>query len=442
MTLLKKKDDLLYWSLVALILYMPFHYYLCELLISFTNIDNIVRDGVILFLTALVFFKRESFTKLQCILVTASGIMLAGLGLTSAILNRCFPILNILRTYLIPLLIFFVSRSVSMTKERFSRLNLFLFAELAIVAIYGFFQAFFLTDDFLIALGYPNDGEYLDYTFYISYYWGHQRALGTFVSANICGVILSIGLCALLYTDRSHSFRWYYIWGLLLMIGLVTTFSRSSWLGFAGATGFCLLLRKSWTRLSKKTIKRAGILVLTAGILLLLDWVVFDSLVLKMFLSQTLRTFTGTDPSANAHADHLLTPPELPLFPEQTDGSLPLWLTQFGKNGPMAAEFIANPTKVESSYYLMCYEVGIVGTLIYFAPYINTIVQTIRNRKAYPYFVPAAVVITVLVSYVFLPNVQTFEIPFYCFMFMGLYENASVRALYQTDPTFQEDQTI
>lgn len=434
MTLLKKRNDILYWGLAALVFYMPLHYYLCELLISGTNIDNILRDGVILFLAALVLFQKESFTKLQCILITASCAMLTVLGVVSAVLNRIIPILNILRTYLVPMLIFFVCRSVHLTKARFTQLNLLLMAELAIVAIYGFIQAFFLTDDFLIMLGYPNDGKYLDYTFYISYFWGHQRGLGTFVSPNICGVILSIGLCSLLYTDRNRSFRWYYIWGTLLMVGLITTFSRSSWLGFAAATGFYWVISKSWTRISKKTINRVAAVVLTAGIFLLLDWLIFDSLVLKMFLSQTLRTFTGTDPSANAHAEHLMSPPTATPSPDQDTASPLSFLMHFGLNGPMAAEFVDNPTKVESSYYLMNYEVGILGCLVYFAPYITVILQTAINRKTYPYFVPAAVSIVVLVSYVFLPNVQTFEIPFYCFMFMGLYYNTSVQALYQRTP--------
>lgn len=102
----------------------------------------------------------------------------------------------------------------------------------------------------------------------------------------------------------------------------------------------------------------------------------------------------------------------------------------FGLNGPMAEEFITNPTKVESSFYLMKYELGSLGALLYFSPYFAIIIKTVFNRKHYPYFVPAAVSIAILTSYIFLPNVQTFEVPFYCFLFMGLYENPSVKQLY------------
>lgn len=430
--LAKKRDDILYWGLAALILYMPLHYYLCELLISGTNLDNVARDAVILMLCALVFFRKECFSSLLSIFVLVSCGVLTCFGVVSAVLNRSFPVLNILRTYLVPMLMFFICRSIRITKERFERLNLFLMIELAIVAFYGFIQAFFLTDDFLMLIGYPHNGDYMDYTYYISFYWGYQRTVGTFVGPNICGAILAVGMCSLLFADRSCPFKWYYIWGSLFMTGLITTFSRSSWLGFAAATGFFVLLRKSWTRLTKKTLGRIGLVILAVAIFLVLDYLILDSLVLRMFLSQTLRTFTNEDPSANAHMEHLTSPPVI-TTPEVPDESVPsalAFLMNFGTNGPLAAEIMPNATKVESSYYLMQYELGLIGALVYYAPYVLLIVQTVINRKRCTCYVPAAVCIAIMVSYVFLPNVQTFEIPFYCFMFMGFYDNPSVKELY------------
>lgn len=440
MALVKKKDDILYWGIAGLVLYMPLHYYLCELLLSGTNWDNIARDAVIFLLVAMVFFRRSTFTGLQSVLVLAGAALIAVLGIVSTVCNQVMPILNIMRTYLVPMLIFFVSKSVSLTRERFARLNLFLITELAVVALYGFIQAFFLTDDFLILLGYPNNGQHLSSTsFYISYFHGYQRTVGTFISPNIFGAIATVALCTLLFADRSRSFCWRYAWGTLLMVGLVTSYSRSAWVGFAAATCFYILISKAWTRLSKKTVRRGLLVVLTAAGFFLFDQLVLNGLCLRMLLSTVFRTFNGEDPSAGTHMDHILAPPPVQTpdieIGEESGSQLGMFL-HFGMNGPMANEFLDNATNVESSLYLMVYEMGVVGAVLYFAPYITVILQTIYNRKRYPYFVPAAVSITVLISYLFLPNVQTFEIPFYCFLFMGLYANPTVKALFT--PSGQE----
>ena len=290
---------------------------------------------------------------------------------------------------------------------------------------------------------------------------GYQRSTGTFVSPNICGIIVAIASCALLYTDPKDSFRRKYVWGTLLIGGLLTTFSRSSMLGFAVATGFCILMAQSWRRLSRRTVKRCLLIVATVAAGLILDQILLDGLFIRMFLSTVIRTFNGEDFSANVHLRHLFSPPiQDPLMAETipmvTDPTGPGILVtepsmtpavpgtdkghmgaalleifgRFGKNGPMAEEFLEAPYKVESSFYLMRHELGTFGALVYFAPYLAVILQTILCRRQYPYFVPAAVSAAVLVSYVFLPNVQTFEVPFYCFLFMGLYCNPSVKKLF------------
>jgi len=435
MTLAQKKHNVLYWGLVVLILYMPLHYYLCELLLSGTNADNILRDLLIIALTGLVLCSKDAFPKPTGILVAFSCAVLAVFGVVSAILNHCFPILNVLRTYLVPLMIFFVCAGVRLDAERFRRLNTFLAVELAIVAAYGFFQAFFLTDDFLIMLGYDStDGYLTSNSFYISHFFGYQRSVGTFVSPNICGIILAMALCSLLFTDHSRSFRWKYVWGTLLVGGLLATFSRSAMVGFAVATGFYLLISQAWKRLSRNSVKRCVLILVTIAVALLLDQLFLDGLFLRMFLSTIFRTFNGEDPSANAHKEHLSSPPSSLGATAQAGTGIFSFLTRFGLNGPMAEEYLTHPRKIESSYYLMTYELGIIGTLVYYAPYVMVILQTIRNRKHYPYYAPAAVSLAVLASYIFLPNVQTFEVPFYCFLFLGLYCNPSVKELYRVPP--------
>lgn len=439
MKLRSNKGNILYWGLVALVAYMPLHFFICELLLRNTGIDNICRDFLIIALTGLVFFNKESFSDFLCILIGAVCVMLACFGILSFFWNGYMPILNILRTYLVPILIFFVCRSVPLTKERFQRLNTLLVTELAIIALYGYIQAFVLTDDFLLQIGYPsNNGQLAGYSYYIAHFFGYQRSVGTFVSPNICGIILAIAFCVLMFTDDRDNFRWKYILGTALVIGLIATFSRSAMLGVAVGTGLCMLLRKSWTRITKKTFRRALLVLLTIGAFLLMDQLIWDGLCRRMLLSTIFRTFTGEDPSANAHKEHLIAPPVATPPSQQTDS----FSISFGMNGPMAEEFLPNPKKVESALYLMVYELGLGGAILYFLPYMLLVVRTILNRKRYPYFAPAAVNIAVLTSYVFLPNVQTFEVPFYCFMFMGLYCNHSVKKLYCKPEDIQEDITV
>lgn len=221
----RKKDDLLYWGLFGLILYMPLHYYLCELLLRGTGLDNILRDVLIIAMLALVFFTKGISFKPVSALVTISCVVLTILGVLSAALNRMFPILNVLRTYLVPMLIFYVCADVQMDEKRFSRLHKVLIGELAVIAVYGFVQAFFLGDDFLMMLGYANNGEALSSTsFYIAYFFGHQRSTGTFASPNLCGIILTIAITALLYTNPKENFARKYVLGTMLILGLLATF--------------------------------------------------------------------------------------------------------------------------------------------------------------------------------------------------------------------------
>ena len=427
MTLIKKKDDILYWGLLGLILYMPLHFYLCELLISGTGIDNILRDVVIIALAGFAFFTAKQKSKPMWLLVAACCLFLGIIGCVSALGHKTFGILNVLRTYLVPILIFYVCSSVDLSRERFSRINNALAIGLAVIAVYGFLQAFFLGDDVLIALGYDGkDGFLTSPSFYISHFFGQQRSVGTFVSPNICGIILAAALCALLLTDREKPFRQKFILGAMLMIGLLSTYSRSAMVGFAAAVGFYWLITAIWKRINKQTLRRIGLIALASVIFLVLDQLILKGMFVKMLLSTFFRTFNGEDPSANTHLEHLLKP-----TPDDA-GATPGFFLNFGMNGPMAVEY-TSATLVESSFLLMKNELGILGSILFFAPYVAVIALTVRNRKAYPYFTPAAVCIAVLVSYVFLPNVQTFEVPFYCFLFMGLYCNPSVKALYRPE---------
>lgn len=460
----QKKENILYWGLVGLVLYMPFHLYLCELLISFTQLDNILRDGVIMLLFALVAFSLDTYRSPLSISVAVSALLLAGMGVISAFYHKQMPILNVLRTYLVPMLIFFVARQAKMDTGRFQRLTRFFVVELAIVGIYGYFQAFFLGDDFLLRLGYEGKEGYLTSTsFYIAYFFGFQRSTGTFISPNICGIVLAMALCVLLFTKKDLTFRRGVLPAACLTLGLGATFSRSAILGAACGLCFGLLMIRFWQHITKKRICNGLVVLGVVAAFLIMDYFVFESLFLRMLLSSMLRVFSGEDPSANTHMQHLFNPPTVSTIgatipsieattssieatisatvPTVTVGTttpvLPTkqWIPTFGFNGPMAQEFVQNAYMVESSYLLIIGELGSLGAIVYFIPYVLLLVLTVLRRKEYPYFAPATAVLAALVSFVFLPNVQNFEVLFYVFLLMGLYDNPSIRAQYARNNT-------
>ena len=460
----QKKENILYWGLVGLVLYMPLHLYLCELLISFTQLDNLLRDGVIMLLFALVAFSVKTYRSPLSVSVAVSALLMAGMGVASAFYHKLLPILNILRTYLVPMLIFFVARRAKMDSARLLRLTRLMVAELAIIGFYGYFQAFFLGDDFLLWLGYEGNEGYLASTsFYIAYFFGFQRSTGTFISPNICGIILAVALCVLLFTRKDLTFRRGVLPAACLTLGLGATFSRSAILGAACGLFFGLLMIKFWRHITKKRICNGLVVLGIVVAFLVFDYFAFESLFVRMLLSSMLRVISGEDPSANTHMQHLFNPPTIPTIPsieatipsieatveatiaatvptETIGGSAPIlpakqWTPTFGLNGPMAQEFVENAYAVESSYWLIISELGTLGAIVYFAPFVLLFALTVIRRKAYPYFAPAAAVLAVLVSYVFLPNVQSFEVLFYVFLLMGLYDNPGVRAHYAPNNT-------
>ena len=199
----------------------------------------------------------------------------------------------------------------------------------------------------------------------------------------------------------------------------MATISRSAIVGLVISVLVIFLIKGKELRISKKMLLM-GMGSLFVGILVVMY---VDSHYLKgLFSDMMMRSLTSalnkTDPSAQAHAENL-------FQPLSTIFNHPFGLG-FGNNGPMALELSENANIVESSFYLMIYELGIVFGIAFFAPYFLVFIDTIRNRK-YKNYLPAAISIVVCFTYVLLPNVQTYEILFYSFMYMGFYYNPYIK---------------
>lgn len=418
---IRKKIGMYEW-LCILLLYMPFHYYICECLFSETKIDNMIRDVVIVIMFVIILYKsklkigrHDMFVVMNCIIITIFAVC-------SFIKNGYPATFNILRTYIIPQLIFIVCSRLKITYEQYRNLNNIIVVELALIAIYGVFQAFILGDKFLINMGYPSNGYSLSgYSYYISGFFGNQRSVGTFISPNICGVLLIIAICVYSYSNVICIKRKKIVI-FCLGIGLIATFSRSAIIGLLLSIMVITLISGNKVKVTKRILTIGITSVIFAIIIIIyVDSHYFGGVFFDMIIRSLTSVFNKSDPSAKAHVSDLLEPISKIL-------NHPLGLG-FGNNGPMALDVSDSANIVESSFYLMIYELGIVLGMLFFVPYFCVIIDTFRNKK-YRNYLPAAISIAVCFTYVLLPNVQTYEILFYSFMYMGFYYNPYIKKIY------------
>lgn len=410
----------IYECLCIVVLYMPWHYYICECLLSNTKIDNMLRDIVIVIMFVVTLYKTKFRIGKHDLIIIANCFVMTAFAVFSILKNNFPGTVNILRTYLIPQLTFIIASRLKIREEQYRNINKIVVIELALIAIYGVFQAFVLGDKFLIKIGYPSDGFFLSgYSYYISGFFGNQRSVGTFISPNVCGAILAIAICVYLYSGvvKRKKFAFFF-----LLIGLAATFSRSAIVGLLLSIIVITYISRKRIRITKKMITLGiGSVVVCLLAVGYIDSLYFDGLFSNMVIRSLTSALNKTDPSAKAHMENLFEPISIIL-------GHPFGLG-FGNNGPMALDLSNNANIVESSFYLMIYELGIVFGVTFFAPYICTVIDTIRN-KSYKNYLPAAISIVTCFTYVLLPNVQTYEILFYSFMYMGFYYNPNVKNMF------------
>ena len=418
---MKKRRINFTFSLICLeVLFVPLYYFICEILLSGSQVDNSIRDIVILILIALTAKSRLKKNDLP-ICLSCTILMLFGLG--SFILFSYPGTLNVLRSYLMPMVFYFVCRNYNFSEREYIILQRLIILELAVVGILGLYQAFFLGDSFLVELGYPSRDGFLDATsYYIGGFFGYQRNIASFVSPNTCGVVIATALIIHIIDSIKfiESRRWLVTFSL--SVALLGTFSRSAIVGTAISVIFVNFIVKKWRiRISKKMIWVIPICLCSLGLVYFIDSLFLNGLFFKMLSSSFVGTINKTDLSALKHIEDLFLPMETIL-----DNPFGLG---FGSNGPMAIAVNTNAHAVESSIYLMMFEVGVIPAIIVFLPYVKLIVDTIRNKK-YRFYAPAAIVTMVLITYLLLPNIQTYEVGFFAMMYIGFYYNESVRDFY------------
>ena len=92
----------IYECLCLLLLYMPFHYYICECMIKGTKIDNSLKDIIIFTLFIFTLLKSKFKVRKHDIIVMINCLIVLLFAICSLIMHNYPGTINIIRTYVIP----------------------------------------------------------------------------------------------------------------------------------------------------------------------------------------------------------------------------------------------------------------------------------------------------------------------------------------------------
>lgn len=415
MVRINKLTNLLFGFLICI---MPFQYYIFNLFLKKVPILSLTRDALIIVLIVLLLSRPNKYINKTDIMIAMSIFIIIIYTIFSIESIKYSPqTWNICRTYVMPMLIFFIGHNIDIDLEEYRKIMKLIVVEYFLISIYGIYQAFFLGADFLIKIGYPSqNGSLAGTSYYIGGFYGNQRAVGTFISPNIFSTLLVMVIVIAILNKKLLFTKNYMYYGTIsvLILGLLSTFSRSAFLELI----IVLLLSNLNKKIPiYKTLNYFIFCILIVGIFAIIDSLFFDKVFSNMLFSLIRNTFNNNDASASRHFQDLVLP--VKIIGENIFG------TGFG-NGPMAISTNNNALTVENSYYLMFYDLGLFGGIIYFLSYIYTLVRC-WNEKYQLGKLCKYIIIVTLINYIMLPNVQTFEVPFYTFLIMGLFYNKNLK---------------
>lgn len=400
------KLDRVYEKIIIIfIVLMPLHSLLFDTIIV-GKFDNMWRDFLLLISIIFVLYAKNGKIKIG----RYGGIIIfvsVWILIFTFLSDRFGFALNLARTYIIPMLIYFFVININFSEASLKKIENIFVCMGCVLAVYGIFQAFVLGDSFLVKLGYPStNGHLRSNGFYISGFYGIQRVNSTFVYPNVCGIYF--GIVLLLLSLKLNERKIYKVFFAIVLTGLVTTFSRSAILGTI--IGMIILHRKKLLRF-RINGKYILYLMLFVTMGFLLDRIILDGRVINMIQSSIMSTLNITDSSAAKHLQDLVEP-LLIIFHN------PFGLG-FGHNGPNVLSMYGKANLVESSIYLLAYDFGWIGAIVYVLPYISEVIKCRGNSDMKS--ISGAVCALVLFTYILLPNVQNYEVIFFVYLFIGIY---------------------
>lgn len=419
--------------MLILLMLFPFHtFYTAHYLPSLTGIDKMAfapwREGILLLLMlkmlarALEKKEKRKITSWHIWVLTYIGV---GIIMMAA---QKFSFISIygFRNYFFPFAFFFAFYLLPIKNPGLLMKGTLTSA--FFVSLFGFVQLFFLGPPFLLQFGYGENG-FLGSSFYIV---GaeFQRVVGTFSSPNEFGFYLCMIILVAIYYQAMTKEKWPLFLIAVELWALVDTFSRSSWVAFFVAA--CYLLVKlnfiSWVLNSVKRIPRkwyfVPILLIGAGIYF--SWGIFGKI-----YEYLIKTITLQDPSSVGH------------FTSIIDGFKTSLQHPFGfglgRNGPKGEALGLQLNNVESSFYLVSYELGLVGLMAFLLVMATTFLKFRENPHTR--VITISLTIALLINFFFLPTIQSLDQTYLYWTLIGLFLNKDF-FLKQTGRRYAHEQDI
>lgn len=409
-------NDIRIEVLKIIVLLTPLHVLIFNL-IDFQPL-TLWRDILILLLVSGFFFRRIYLDRYALLVIVRTII---------CVLFACFfhdstmsasIWVNVLRVYLVPGLVIVILSQTKMTKSQVLKYCRLYVCEAFFISIFGIFQMFVIGRSYLQLIGVGQGSVLLAD--------GTQRNISVFESANVLAIylvfaiILIIQIEGLFKTNRS---KWTVLLGILA--GLVLTYSMSALLVLS-IMSFIKVSNADYSHIKTKSALRTIILIFIA---FFASIVVIGSNPAILFVLQRqlgekitdiISTLMGTNSvsttSAAIHyADFL---EGFQLLAKNLNG------LGFAKESFMVSDKILDRTLIglrESSYLTIMYDFGVLVGIVYIIPYLFPIFSKKSKadgaaREIIKYFM-----ITVMVSYLFLPIIQSYELTFFTFFFIGLF---------------------
>jgi O-antigen ligase len=362
------------YLMAVLVLGLPFHVFATRAMVGQLNLSSgtvslfsLWKEGVMALLAVVLLLRRLAGRDRFPVPFYLFDLGLACVALLMSVYVLVTPRLGVgifgLRNYLEPLVVFYLFRTMPVTRRDLRWLVAGIFLVTVIMATFGIYQALFWTFTDLYNWGFRNEDGTIPTAFYMAVVEREPRlrAVSTVTSPNELGLllVLAILLAVTLLLQRQRP-----AWQRLLLTGiaglaaicLLYTFSRSSLVGLIVAVIALTMLEPRLRNLGRTVLDAVRSPGTVLALILLAALLVVGAGRVGV-ISRFTRALDWRDPSAVGHL-------------ASYEKSIPFILTHplgigIGMAGPRALRF-ADELKiehVESSYFQMMIEIGIPGTL-------------------------------------------------------------------------------
>jgi hypothetical protein len=333
-----------------------------------------------------------------------------------------------IRNYIIGFIVYFIASNMEIKEEQILKFirNISIF--IVILCLWGIFQVEILGSKFLFQYGYGRNGR-LPVSYYLSGFGSMQRVVSTFASPNTFAIVIVIAclyfLISLILKQGNKLLDAFLF--LTTIVTLTLTFSRSSWIALLLSssilvfllfynTGFLLYIKKNY----KKVI---SYILLISFILLAVN---FSNLnIVKNVKKYINNTITLKDTSARGHITSL--DKSINFIKENPLG------IGVGKSGPKSVKFQDKLLNSESSYFIIGFDLGICGILIYLILVLSILKNLYISTKSNSFYIKNtsklvfSIWIGILSAYMFLPYIHELEHIYLLYALTGMIRQKSLK---------------